>query len=83
MPSVAGKKPVGGLAPETAPIRAQFFEQLRAKHDVAVLASLVLGAELIRSAMEVSTEVLDTVQVCTDGCLAKVAATQLFKHELT
>src|SRR5271166_3610494 len=43
VPAVAGKQPVGGLAPETAPIRAQFFEQLRAEHDVAVLAALAFA----------------------------------------
>jgi len=193
MPSVARKQPVGWLAPETAPIRAQFLEQLRAEHDVAVLAALafadmndhpltvdiadlqmrcfcatcacgierheqnavkwllsrvnqsgdlflaqylrkvkhllrigrlsdapvplqdldvkeaqrgqaqansvgaelklgeqscliladMLGAELIGLAIEVSTEVFDTMQVRTDGCIGEVAAPQLLKHELT
>ena len=40
VPSVAGKQPVGGLAPQSAPVDAQFLEQLRAEHDIAVLASL-------------------------------------------
>src|SRR5437667_10533921 len=40
MPSVAGKQPVGGLAPKPAPVAAQRIEQLRAEHDIAVLASL-------------------------------------------
>src|SRR5450759_3308983 len=40
MPSVAGNQPVGRLAPEPAPIDAQRIEQLRAEHDIAVLASL-------------------------------------------
>src|SRR6266851_8913734 len=40
MPSVAGKQPVRGLVPEPAPIDAQRIEQLRAEHDIAVLASL-------------------------------------------
>ena len=40
MPSVAGKQPVGGLAPKPAPVDAQRIEQLRAEHDIAVLASL-------------------------------------------
>ena len=40
MPAVAGKQPVGRLAPESAPVDAQRIEQLRAEHDIAVLASL-------------------------------------------
>src|SRR3989454_2226543 len=40
MPSVAGKQPVGGLAPKSAPVDAQGVEQLRAEHDISVLASL-------------------------------------------
>ena len=40
MPSVAGKQPVGGLALQPAPVDAQCIEQLRAEHDIAVLASL-------------------------------------------
>jgi len=35
VPAVAGKQPLLGLAPETAPVGAQFFEQLRAEHDIA------------------------------------------------
>ena len=42
MPAVAGKEPLLRLAPETAPVSAQCFEQLRAEHDVAVLATLAL-----------------------------------------
>ena len=40
MPSVAGKQPLRGLAPQPAPVDAQRIEQLRAEHDIAVLASL-------------------------------------------
>src|ERR1700693_4697676 len=40
MPSVAGKQPVGGLALQPAPVDAQCIEQLRAEHDIAVLAAL-------------------------------------------
>ena len=40
MPSVAGKKPVGGFALQPAPVDAQGIEQLGAEHDIAVLASL-------------------------------------------
>ncbi len=40
MPSVAGKQPVGRLAPEAAPVNTQFFEQLRAEHDIPVFAAL-------------------------------------------
>src|SRR6266852_4142615 len=40
VPSVAGKQPVGRLAPQPAPIDAQCLEQLRAEHDVTVLATL-------------------------------------------
>ena len=43
MPAVAGKQPLLRLAPETAPVGAQFFEQLRAEHDIAVLAALALA----------------------------------------
>ena len=40
MPSVTGKQPVGRLAPEAAPVNTQCIEQLRAEHDVTVLAAL-------------------------------------------
>src|SRR5712671_3897715 len=40
MPSIAGEQPVGGLALQPAPVGAQRPEQLRAEHDIAVLASL-------------------------------------------
>ena len=40
VPSVAGKQPLCRLAPEPAPVDAQRIEQLRAEHDIAVLASL-------------------------------------------
>src|ERR1035437_10593365 len=40
VPAVAGKEPLLRLAPEAAPVSAQFFEQLRAEHDIAVLAAL-------------------------------------------
>src|SRR5437660_4854982 len=39
MPSVAGKQPVRWLVPEPAPIDTQRIEQLRAEHDIAVLAT--------------------------------------------
>jgi len=39
VPAVAGKQPLLGLAPETAPVGAQFFEQPGAEHDIAVLAA--------------------------------------------
>jgi len=39
MPSIAGKQPVGGLAPKPAPVDAQCIEQLGTEHDIAVLAS--------------------------------------------
>src|ERR1035441_7234807 len=42
MPAVAGEEPLLGLAPESAPVDAQLFEQLRAEHDIAVLAALAL-----------------------------------------
>src|ERR1022692_3187342 len=42
VPAVAGEKPLLRLAPESAPVNTQFIEQLRAKHDVAVLATLAL-----------------------------------------
>src|ERR1700693_5583098 len=40
MPSVAGEQPIGGLAPQPAPVDAQGIEQLGAEHDITVLASL-------------------------------------------
>ena len=40
MRSVAGKQPIGGLAFQPAPVDAQSIEQLRAEHDIAVLAAL-------------------------------------------
>ena len=40
MPSIAGKQPGRWLVPEPAPIDAQCIEQLRAEHDIPVLASL-------------------------------------------
>src|SRR5487761_1299761 len=43
VPAVAGKQPLLGLAPETSPVGAQLFEQLRAEHDVAILAALALA----------------------------------------
>jgi hypothetical protein len=43
VPSVAGKELLLGLAPWSAPVDAQRFEQLRAEHDVAVLAALALA----------------------------------------
>src|ERR1035437_1491866 len=42
MPTVAGKQPLLRLAPESAPVSAQRFEQLRAEHYIAVLAALAL-----------------------------------------
>jgi hypothetical protein len=39
VPSIAGKQPVSRLAPKPAPVDTQFVEQLRARHDIAVLAS--------------------------------------------
>src|SRR3984885_9514346 len=43
VPAVAGKQPLLRLAPETSPIDAKFLEQLRAEHDIAVLAALALS----------------------------------------
>ncbi len=40
MPPVSGKQPVGGLAPKPAPVGAQRFKQLRAEHDIPILATL-------------------------------------------
>src|SRR5450631_242074 len=42
VPAVAGKEPLFRLAPESAPVGAQSFEQLGAEHDIAVLAALAL-----------------------------------------
>src|ERR1017187_5726882 len=43
VPAVAGKEPLLRLAPEASPVDAKFPEQLRAKHDIAVLAALALS----------------------------------------
>ena len=43
MPAVAGKQPLLRLAPESAPVGAQLFEQPRAEHDIAVLAALAFA----------------------------------------
>lgn len=40
MPTVAGKEPIVGFSPQPTPVLAQFFEQLGAEHDIAVLAAL-------------------------------------------
>ena len=40
MPSVPEKQPVCGLAPESAPIGAQFFQQRQTQHHVSVLTAL-------------------------------------------
>ena len=40
MRSIAGKQPVGGLAPQSTPVDAQCIEQFGTEHDIAVLASL-------------------------------------------
>src|ERR1700679_3339923 len=43
VPAVTGKQPLLRLAPETSPVHAKFLEQLRAEHDIAVLAALALS----------------------------------------
>jgi len=40
VPAVAWKEPLLRLAPEAAPVDTQFFEQLRAEHDIASLPPL-------------------------------------------
>jgi hypothetical protein len=42
MPAVAREEPLLRLASQAAPVDAQFFEQLRAEHDIAVLAAPAL-----------------------------------------
>src|ERR1017187_9409853 len=42
VPAIAGEEPLLRLAPESAPVGTQFFEQLRAEHDVAIPAALAL-----------------------------------------
>jgi hypothetical protein len=37
VPAIAGKQPDTGFFPQLSPMRAQFFEQDRAEHHVAVL----------------------------------------------
>jgi hypothetical protein len=48
-----------------------------------LIPAYVLRIKLIGPAPEISTEVLNTVQVGADGCIGEVAAMQLLKHELT
>ncbi len=55
--------------------------QLGEQHRL-VLAN-VLRAKLIGRTAKVPAEVLNTVQVCTDGGSGEVAAMQFLKHELT
>src|SRR5215813_9075560 len=43
MPTVAGKEPAAGFSWQPAPVLAQFFQQLRAEHDIAVFAALSSG----------------------------------------
>src|ERR1700678_3157924 len=43
VPAVAGEQPLLRLAPETSPVDARFLQQLRAEHDIAVLAALALS----------------------------------------
>ena len=43
VPAVAGKESLLWLAPESAPVCAQFFEELRAEHDIAIPAALALS----------------------------------------
>src|SRR5271168_934830 len=43
VPAVAGEQPLLRLAPETSPVDAKFLQQLRAEHDIAVLAALALS----------------------------------------
>src|ERR1035438_9290817 len=43
VPAIAGEEPLLRLAPESAPVGTQFFEQLRAEHDIAVPAALALS----------------------------------------
>src|ERR1700684_31153 len=43
VPAVAGKEPLLRLAPETSPVDTKFLKQLRAEHDMAVLAALALS----------------------------------------
>jgi len=49
---------------------------------VRLILADVLGTKLIGLAMEVSAEMLNTVEVRANGCLGEVAAPQLLKHEL-
>jgi hypothetical protein len=48
-----------------------------------LILAYVLRTKLIGPAMKVPAEVLNTVQVCADGCGGEVAAVQLLNHELT
>jgi hypothetical protein len=65
--------------PQNHSVRAEL--QLGEEHRL-ILAN-VLWAKLIGRPAEVPAEVLNTVQVRANGCIGKVASTQLLKHELT
>src|SRR5713101_5329434 len=69
VPSVAGKQPVGRLAPQPAPVDAQCLEQLRAEHDIAVLAALA-SPDVNDHALAVDItdlQVRDFFTACTRG----------------
>ena len=74
MPAVAGKEPLLRLAPETAPVSAQLFEQLRAGHDIAILATLAL-ANMHHHPLAVDVANLQV------GCLCAAGAGGIERHQ--
>ena len=60
MPAIPGKEPIAGFSPQATPVLAQFVEQLRAEHDIAVLAAFS-SADMNHHALAVD---IADLQVC-------------------
>src|SRR5262250_2856729 len=74
MPTVAGKEPVAGFSWQPAPVLAQFFEQLRTEHDIAVFAAFP-SADMNHHALAVD---IANLQV---GYLSTPQAGSVERHE--
>jgi len=64
MPAVAWKEPLLRLAAESAPVCAQFCEQLRAEHDIAIPAALALP-DMNHHPLAVDVADLQVGRLCT------------------
>ena len=78
VPSVTGKQPVRGLAPQSAPVNAQCLEQLRAERDIAVLAVLaaLAAADVNDHALAVDVVDLQVRHFCATCACAIVCHQQ-------